>query len=55
MVGNGDRSARSDSSAIPLAEIESVAAWTAPVDGIAPNPTYDGLLWNVQDWLLTEG
>jgi ABC-type transport system substrate-binding protein len=50
-----DRSARSDRFAIPVAEVESVGAWNPPVTGIAPNPTYDGLLWNVQDWFLTEG
>jgi hypothetical protein len=51
----GDRSDRVEGAAIPLANVESVAAWTAPVVGIAPNPTYDGLLWNVQDWFLDIG
>jgi hypothetical protein len=51
----GDRSERVESAAIPIANVDSVAAWTAPIVGISPNPTYDGLLWNVQDWFLGEG
>jgi ABC-type transport system substrate-binding protein len=49
----GDRSARVEVAAIPIAQVSSVAAWNAPIAGIAPNPTYDGLLWNVEDWLVT--
>jgi hypothetical protein len=38
---------------LPLFHVERVSAWLRGVEGIRPNPTYDGLLWNVDEWRAT--
>ncbi|HVF53242.1 MAG TPA: ABC transporter substrate-binding protein [Actinomycetota bacterium] len=41
-------------SILPLAHVETVLAWTGDVAGLAANPTFDGPLWNVEEWFLEE-
>jgi hypothetical protein len=38
---------------LPLFHVERAAAWLPGIDGIEPNPTFDGLLWNVDEWRVT--
>jgi hypothetical protein len=38
---------------LPLFHVERVGVWLPGVDGIRPNPTYDGLMWNVEEWRAT--
>jgi hypothetical protein len=35
---------------LPMFQVERVGAWLPGVAGIRPNPTFDGLLWNVEEW-----
>jgi hypothetical protein len=46
----GERGLPPTGESLPLFHVESVAAWLPGVEGIRPNPTYDGLLWNVDEW-----
>lgn len=36
--------------AFPLFHVESVVAWRPGVHGPAPNPTFEGPLWNLEQW-----
>ena len=35
---------------LPLFHVERVGAWLPGIAGLRPNPTFDGLLWNVEEW-----
>jgi ABC-type transport system substrate-binding protein len=35
---------------MPLFHVERVGAWLPSISGVRPNPTFDGLLWNVEEW-----
>lgn len=39
-----------DSSALPLAHVETFLAWTDGLHGLAANPSLDGALWNAAQW-----
>jgi len=39
-----------DVATIPLYQHPSVAAWAENVHGVRPNPTYQGITWNVETW-----
>jgi hypothetical protein len=49
----GERGHPGRGESLPLFHVERVGAWLPGVDGIRPNPTYDGLLWNVDEWRAT--
>jgi peptide/nickel transport system substrate-binding protein len=42
-----------DLATIPLYQSPSVAAWTDDVHGVHPNPTFQGLTWNVESWTVS--
>jgi ABC-type transport system substrate-binding protein len=35
---------------LPLFHVERVGAWLPGIAGLRPNPTFDGLMWNVEEW-----
>jgi ABC-type transport system substrate-binding protein len=35
---------------LPLFHVERVGAWLPGIVGLRPNPTFDGMLWNVEEW-----
>jgi hypothetical protein len=39
----------------PLLQVKTFVAWRPPVRGLAPNPTVEGPLWNVERWWRAEG
>ncbi|MGH2817193.1 MAG: ABC transporter substrate-binding protein [Actinomycetota bacterium] len=49
----GERGHPPRGESLPLFHVERVGAWLQGVAGIRPNPTYDGLLWNVEEWRAT--
>jgi hypothetical protein len=38
---------------LPLFHVERVGVWLPGIAGLRPNPTFDGLLWNVEEWRAT--
>lgn len=36
--------------ALPLAHVRTYLAWKAGMNGLRVNPTFDGPLWNMQEW-----
>jgi hypothetical protein len=49
----GERGHPGRGESLPLFHVERVGVWLPGVDGIRPNPTYDGLMWNVEEWRAT--
>jgi hypothetical protein len=46
----GERGHPPRAESLPLFHVERVSAWLQGVEEIRPNPTFDGLLWNVDEW-----
>lgn len=42
-----------DMDALPLFHVDTLVAWTGPLEGIAVNPTFEGPLWNAEVWHLS--
>jgi hypothetical protein len=36
--------------ALPLFHVSTVVAWRPGIHGLVPNPTFDGPLWNAEEW-----
>jgi ABC-type transport system substrate-binding protein len=47
------RGALRDFDVLPLAQVETVVAWNDGVGGVQANPTFEGPLWNAQNWFVT--
>lgn len=45
--------AREDLAALPLLHVETVIAWLRHVHGPEPNPTFEGPLWNLENWFVS--
>jgi len=42
-----------DVATIPLYQLPAAIAWTDHLHGVKPNPTYQGLTWNVETWTVS--
>ena len=42
-----------DLATVPLYQAPAVVAWADNVHGVRPNPTYQGLTWNVETWTVS--
>ena len=42
-----------DVATIPLYQLPAVMAWTEHLHGVKPNPTLQGLTWNVETWTVS--
>jgi Bacterial extracellular solute-binding proteins, family 5 Middle len=47
------RDALKEFDSLPLAQVETVVAWNKEVGGLRANPTFEGPLWNAEDWFVT--
>ncbi len=47
------RSALRAFEALPLAQVETIVAWNEGLEGVRANPTFEGPLWNAEDWFVT--
>ncbi len=50
----GERGAFEAYTVVPIAQVETVMAWRPGVEGIEVNPTFEGPLWNVESWYLSD-
>jgi hypothetical protein len=48
------RAAFRDFDALPLAHVDSVVVWRPGLEGLRPNPTFEGPLWNLERWYVAE-
>jgi Bacterial extracellular solute-binding proteins, family 5 Middle len=48
------REAFRDFDALPFAHVDSVVAWRPGLEGLRPNPTFEGPLWNLERWHVAE-
>jgi hypothetical protein len=42
-----------DLATVPLYQFPAVVAWADNVHGVRPNPTFQGLTWNVETWTVS--
>ena len=49
------RPGRAAETAIPLYRVATMVAFRPGIGGLAPNPTIDGPLWNIQSWYAEAG
>ena len=49
-----NRAAFRDFDALPLAHVDSVVVWRPGLEGLRPNPTFEGPLWNLERWHVAE-
>lgn len=40
--------------ALPFAHVDSVVVWRPGLQGLRPNPTFEGPLWNLERWFVAE-
>jgi hypothetical protein len=43
-----------DFDALPFAQVDSVVVWRPGLEGLRPNPTFEGPLWNVERWHVAD-
>lgn len=49
-VGGPGLGRPSDPAAIPLFQVATHLVWRPGIEGLQPNPTFEGPLWNVESW-----
>jgi hypothetical protein len=54
-VPPGEAAALADADPVPMFNVETMATWRSGVEGVAPNPTIEGPLWDMQEWARAKG